>query len=272
MIQRYNYPLRREPADGRSNTLEFAVEPSLFYTGLVAEMYGPLKSVGSDPEPYARFVARCGEPALELGCGDGEPLLELRRRGLDVEGLDSSADMLERCRRMAAQQGLSVVLHHQTMQEMELGRRFRSIFLAGPTFNLLPDDAAARRALRAIARHLDRDGTALIPLFIPSSSPPSQVGVPRTARGAEGVEWRFTVVSESRHDADRVQASVLRYERLSPDPAVVERSWVLHWYGISEFRQLVRAVGLITKAVLNSDGAPASETDDAFAFQLTLSE
>jgi SAM-dependent methyltransferase len=248
------------------------MEPSLFYTGLVAEMYGPLKSLRSDPEPYARFVARCGEPALELGCGDGEPLLELRRRGLDVEGLDSSADMLERCRQLAAKESLSVVLHHQTMQEMELGRRFRSIFLAGPTFNLLPDDTAALSALRAIARHLDRDGTALIPLFIPSPSPPSQLGVPRTARGPDGVEWRFTAVSESRNDADRVQASVLRYERLSPDPAVVERSWILHWYSVSEFRQLVTAVGLITTVVLNGDGLPAREGDDAFAFQLTLAE
>jgi hypothetical protein len=96
--------------------------------------------------------------------------------------------------------------------------------------------------------------------------------MPRTKRGPDGVEWRFTVVSESRRDADRVQVSVLRYERLSPDPVVVERSWVLHWYTASQFRQLVTTAGLITTAVLNQDGVPANENDDSFAFQVVPSE
>jgi hypothetical protein len=86
------------------------------------------------------------------------------------------------------------------------------------------------------------------------------------------VQQGLSVVSESRHEADRVQACVLRYERLSADPAVVERSWVLHWHSVSAFRRLVTAVGLKTTAVRNSDGASASESDDAFAFELTPSE
>src|SRR4051794_24900290 len=72
-------------------------EASQFYTGIVAEIYAPLRSRVPDPEPYARFIAASGEPALELGCGTGDPLLDLRARGLDVEGLDASADMLARC-------------------------------------------------------------------------------------------------------------------------------------------------------------------------------
>ena len=31
-----------------------------------------------------------GEPALEIGCGDGDPLLDLVAAGLDVEGLDAA--------------------------------------------------------------------------------------------------------------------------------------------------------------------------------------
>ena len=48
-----------------------SVEPSQFYTGLVAELYAPLRSAVPDAEPYARFIALSGEPALELGCGVG---------------------------------------------------------------------------------------------------------------------------------------------------------------------------------------------------------
>lgn len=79
--------------------------PSDFYTGIVAELYGPLKSVSQGPGPYATFIQQVGVPALELGCGDGEPLLELRQQGLDVDGIDSSADMLERLRRRADELG-----------------------------------------------------------------------------------------------------------------------------------------------------------------------
>lgn len=66
-----------------------AVRPADFYTGIVADLYSPLKGVSFEPEPYAAFVAEAGEPGLELGCGDGDPLIELRRRGLQVEGVDS---------------------------------------------------------------------------------------------------------------------------------------------------------------------------------------
>lgn len=59
--------------------------PADFYTGVVAELYEPLKSESPDPAEYGQFIEQYGEPALELGCGDGEPLLDLRKRGFDVE-------------------------------------------------------------------------------------------------------------------------------------------------------------------------------------------
>ena len=56
--------------------------PSNFYTGIVADVYAALRSVVPDPRPYGRFIKTFGQPALELGCGDGDPLLALRERGL----------------------------------------------------------------------------------------------------------------------------------------------------------------------------------------------
>ena len=190
-----------------------ASDPALFYTGLVAELYAPLRSSASpDPEPYIRFVTKSGQPALELGCGDGEPLLDLRARGLDVEGLDSSPDMLARCRAAAAARGLSVTLHESPMEAMELVRRYRSIYLAGPTFNLIVDDDTAWRALARIRAHLEPDGSALIPLFIPEPLPASAIGVPRTHVTDDGRTMRVTVLSEDRDEGNRLQTLVLRYE------------------------------------------------------------
>lgn len=245
------------------------MQPSDFYTGLVAELYAPLKSVRTDPAPYAALVRRYGEPALELGCGDGEPLLDLRRQGLDVEGVDSSADMLDRCRAAAADAGLEVVLHHQRMEALDLPRRYRTVFLAGPTFTLLPDDDTASAALRAIRRHLTDDGGAVVPLFRPAPTDPAELGRTREARAADGALLRFSVRSEERDEQSRTQRSVLRYERLAGDDhTVLDRTWTLHWHDQDGFRALAAAAGLATEAVVTPSGRPAPADAEVFTFLL----
>jgi SAM-dependent methyltransferase len=246
------------------------VDPASFYTGLVADLYGPLRSVVQDPEPYARFIELSGQPALELGCGDGDPLLDLRGRGLDVEGVDSSADMLARCRRRADEAGLDVVVHHQRMESLDLGgRRFRTIFLAGPTFNLLADDDTAARALGRIRAHLDDGGAALVPLFIPPPVDASELGRVREAVDARGSVIRFQVTSATRDEAGRRQETMTRYERLGDDPATLERPWIIHWHTQAGFRSLAASAGLSTVAVLGADGSPVDEHATEFAFWLS---
>ena len=245
--------------------------PEHFYTGLVADLYAPLRSSGApDPEPYIRFVRRSGEPALELGCGDGDPLLDLRARGLDVDGLDSSADMLEQCRANAAARGLSVTVHEAAMQHMELPRHYRSIYVAGPSFNLLVDDDTAWRALARVRAHLEPEGSALIPLFVPSPVLPRSLGVPRMHVAEDGSTLRFTVTGVTRDDGARVQVLHTLYER-ERDGAVesLEREWVLHWYTQEGFRQLAGDAGLLTDEVLADDGTPAAPDATSCAFVLS---
>lgn len=189
------------------------VDPSLFYTGLIADLYAPLRSESPDPEPYARFIAASGEPALELACGDGDPILELRRRGLDVEGLDASPDMLERCRRAAAEHGVDVVLHHQTMENV-LGR-------------------------------------------------------PRGLTRPDGSVLRVTPLSQAHDEVGRTQTTVMRYEIVEGGTTqVLERPWLLHWHTQAGFRELAASAGLETNAVLDTTGAPATESADVFVFWL----
>ena len=242
------------------------MQPADFYTGLVADLYSPLKGASYDPEPYAAFVRERGEPALELGCGDGDPLIELRQRGLDVEGVDSSADMLERCRRRADGAGVDVRVHCQRMEELDLPRRYASIFLAGPTFTLLADDATALAALRRIRAHLREGGMALVPLAVPEPTPAERIGQARVA-GVDGAELRVSVVAEERDEHARVQRSTLRYERLrGGERTVQEQPWVLHWYTRAGFEDLVGRAGLRVASVTGPDGGPAGpeETDVSF--------
>lgn len=181
-----------------------APAPVQFYTGL----YGPRRSETPDPAPDAAFVRRFGQPALELGCGDGDPVLALVADGSAVDGLDSSSAMLDRCRRAAAARGLGVTLHHQTMETMDLSTTYRPIYLAGATFTLLPDDAAAERALRRIAVHLHVDGAALTPPFIPAPTRRARWELtgntlPPTARCCASPSPGNTATSRSANNARR---------------------------------------------------------------------
>ena len=153
------------------------------------------------------------------------------------------------------------------MESMALGRTYRSIYLAGPTFNLLTDDDAAQRALARIRDHLDEGGSALGPLFIPRPGAVGAVGVTREAREPDGSVIRFTTVSQRTDEEARLQTSLLRYERVGDE--IVEREWVLHWHTQDGFRALAEAVDLQVAAVLDPTGAPAAADAEMFVFWLT---
>ncbi len=97
--------------------------------------------------------------ALELGTGNGRFLIPARRRGLDIEGIDSSADMLERCRLHAVAGGLDVTLHHGDIAPLELDRTYRAIVCPAGTFTLIADLDLARQALASYRAHLELGGT-----------------------------------------------------------------------------------------------------------------
>lgn len=228
-----------------------------------------MRSGTSDPDVYARFVERSGGPALELGCGDGHPMLDLVRRGLDVDGVDASADMVDRCRANAAAEALDVTVYHQRFQDLDLPRRYRSIYVADASFTLLPTDDDAIAALDRIRAHLADDGTAMIPLMVPEATPTHDLGRSKEAIDPTGAVIRVTPVSEERDEHARTQVTVLRYERIGPAGHESEdRPWVRHWYGQDDFRALVDRTGLRTIAVFDPAGGPARP--DATAFVVLL--
>ncbi|WP_109472854.1 class I SAM-dependent methyltransferase [Ornithinimicrobium cavernae] len=241
-----------------------------FYTGIVVEGYALLKSTDFPADRYADLIVSSGQPALELGCGDGDPLLELRRRGLDVEGVDASADMLARCAERAAEAGLEVVTHHQRMEELSLGRPFRTIFLAGPTFNLLPDDDLALRALVRLREHLTEDGTALVPLWIPPPSPPESLGVAREAVAEDGSTLTFTALAEDYDPSGRTRTTRTSYARhTSAGTETADRDWVIHWHSPESFGELAEAAGLRIVTMTDPHGEPVSGDEEEFLVTLT---
>lgn len=131
------------------------------YDGLTALAYDAWLPPGTtfpDDVLYERIVERCGGTALELGSGNGRFLIPARERGLDVEGLDSSAGMLDRCRVHARSAHVAVTLHHADMAPLALGRKYRALICPAGSFTLIADADQARAALASYRAHLEPGG------------------------------------------------------------------------------------------------------------------
>ena len=242
------------------------MEPADFYSGIVVDVYAKLKSSAFDPAPYHEFVQAHGEPALEIGCGDGEPLLDLCAAGLEVDGVDSSLDMVARCRENAAKRGVATNVFHQRAETLSLDQRYAAIYFAGPTFNLLADDETARQALLRIGEHLTEGGAALIPLWVPGPTAEVELGVSRISDGGPGVALRYTPLSEA-YDLDhRTRITTSRYERVVDGQSeVADREWIIHWQTPDSMRHLCEGAGLEVVAMIDDDThEPASATSKGF--------
>jgi SAM-dependent methyltransferase len=212
-------------------------------------MYDALVSYRAPVAFYADLIRQDGEPALEIGCGAGHPLLALLEQGLDVHGLDSSRDMLARCEAKAEARGLRVTLHQQEMQSFALVMRYRTIFFAGASFMLLPDARDAERTLERIHHHLQPGGQVVIPLYVPPRMPEAQNATDQWStreriRPSDGAILRLS--ERYRYDWPRqLRVATLRYEVISKGAVVqaVERPWLLRWYSQAEFRRLLREAG-----------------------------
>ena len=143
------------------------------YSGIVATTYDLLvtnDAIG-DAGYFRDIIRDHGEPALQIWCGTGRLLLDCVAEGLEVEGVDSSPEMLQICRHKAEQRGLTVAVHPQAMQRLELARRFRTLFVPAGSFMLLLDPADAEQALARFRAHLAPGGQVLVALEQPAEAP-----------------------------------------------------------------------------------------------------
>ena len=138
-----------------------------WHYGLVARWWAEFNEGGDDLEFFRDAIKRCGEPALDAGCGTGRLLLPFLRLGLDVDGSDVSTDMLGWCATKAEAEGLSVNLYPQAMHELDLPRRYQTVVVCG-SFGIGGTRATDLKGLRRIHAHLEPGGTLVMDHHLPN--------------------------------------------------------------------------------------------------------
>jgi SAM-dependent methyltransferase len=141
---------------------------STWHYGVMARWWGEFNTTGPEIGYFRQFLEP-GRPALDVACGNGRLLVPYLREGLDVDGCDVSADMLAQCRRAAEREGLSPNLHAQAMHELDLPRRYRTIFICGG-FGLGSTREQDVEALRRLHDHLEPGGLLVLDVETPYAS------------------------------------------------------------------------------------------------------
>ena len=146
--------------------------PQTWHYGLIAKWWSEFNDDFRPHEiPYfQRCIERDGQPALDVACGTGRLLLPYLRAGLDVDGCDVSADMIELCREKAAREGLAPTLFVQAMHELDPPRLYKTIFVCG-AFGLGSTRVQDFEALRRFHECLEPDGTLLLDVEVPYADP-----------------------------------------------------------------------------------------------------
>ncbi|MDX1624297.1 MAG: class I SAM-dependent methyltransferase [Gemmatimonadota bacterium] len=227
-----------------------APEGARHYTGLVVEAYDLwLEQNPPGDEPFYRgYLEEGGEPALEVACGTGRLLLEYVAEGFDVDGVDASEPMLERCREKAAARGLDPALYLQPMEGLDLPRRYRTLFVPYGSLQALVDFDDLEAALQGFREHLVPGGRLVVALFVPGEEldPLPRWRIRREAtRPDEATILMHEAVDYDR--AEQVLTAWYRYEVVGEDGRIARaemRKMRQRWFEENEFRLLLEAAGL----------------------------
>jgi SAM-dependent methyltransferase len=127
-----------------------------WHHGLMARWWANFNLDGPEIDYFRSFV-EAGQPALDAACGTGRLLVPWVGAGLDVDGVDASADMIACCREAADRVGRSPDLYVQPLHRLDLPRRYRSIVVCGG-FGLGATRDQDLEGLRRLSAHLEPGG------------------------------------------------------------------------------------------------------------------
>jgi SAM-dependent methyltransferase len=136
----------------------------------IAELYDPWsRSVTEDVPFYVAEARKAGGPIVELGVGTGRIAVPTAVAGVAVIGVDSSAGMLEVCRRRAEAAGVAELLDLKLgdLAAPPVDERVRLVTCPFRAYLHLPDRAARVGALSAARDLLLPGGHLIFDVFAP---------------------------------------------------------------------------------------------------------
>jgi SAM-dependent methyltransferase len=215
------------------------------YGLLAAEVYDLDKPVGSsfgDVEYYRQALEGVAGRILEPAVGTGRILIPLLQAGLDLEGYDTSPEMVEICRENGRRHGLDPIVQEADMTAFVREDRYAAVIVPAGSIVLLDGRDALLRALSCFHASLIAGGTLM--LDVPA---PQLAGEPEPMRSwaAGSFVWTLQTLGIQYDPAANQTTQWLRYEKWRDGALVtteLQRFRLQHW-SITEFEGLLRGAG-----------------------------
>lgn len=200
-----------------------------------AEYYDFDHAITLDRAFYLDFARnKCQPPLLELACGTGRLLIPLAQAGLDIYGIDISANMLAVCQRAIQEYRLEqrVYLSLADMATFDLPRKeFGLVFVALRSFMHLLTRREQLSCLQRVYEHLRPDGYFLLNVIAPDPARLAQKpGVVFVTRREFDLPNGHHVIRKERlvaHDAvNQVRRFEFKFEEYSPAGELLRERYV----------------------------------------------
>ena len=200
-------------------------------------------SVGGDIEYYYEKLKNIDAPILEAGVGTGRVLIPLVRKGLTVDGVDISSEMLAQCKINMEKHGVNANLYQKDLVDMLLPRKYGAIIMPTGSFCLLPKERA-RDALTSFFNHLNIGGRVIIDLELPADFKKGET-ISYSKPLSDDMGILLTNFSESIDWVAQKTQYIHKYELLKNGEVQKTEisNFTLYWYGISEFEMLLQSIG-----------------------------
>jgi SAM-dependent methyltransferase len=140
----------------------------------IAELYDHVVPYRERPDVdfFVDAAREAGGPVLEIGCGTGRVLIPTARAGVEIVGLDSSAEMLGACRKGLLAEPEDVRdrtrLVQADMRDFDVAETFPLATMPFRPFQHLVTVDDQRTCLACIRRHLTDGGALVFDVFNPS--------------------------------------------------------------------------------------------------------
>jgi len=201
------------------------------------------RTYSGDIDYYYKLLKDTKSLILEAGVGTGRALIPLLQKGLNVEGVDLSAEMLAQCKVNLEKYGVESMLYQQDLTKMSLPNKYGAIMMPTGSFCLLPKEIIGD-VLKSFYNHLDEGGSVILDLILPTEFVPGEVASQVYDFG-DGSGILFTVNSQEIDWVAQKVSYIHRYELLEKGQIKQTEvsNFTLYWYGISEFKMLLKSAG-----------------------------
>ena len=136
------------------------------YGDSIADVYDALYGdVATGPAIDALIALAAAGPILELGIGNGRLALPLVQRGMPVDGIDASKEMVKSLRSKPGGEQLTITMGD--FADFDLGKTYSLIFVAFNTLFALRSQAEQVGCFEAVSRHLADGGAFVVEAFVP---------------------------------------------------------------------------------------------------------